>query len=82
MKVKILSFALMVAIFGGCSFNGFMGEPTSTSNRNVVIQKVDKDDLREVMKKEKQKLSHNKDKTPSTAHLYSRHRSMGVLRHF
>ena len=53
MKVKILSFALMIAIFGGCSFNGFMGEPTSTSNRNVVIQKVDKDDLREVMKKEK-----------------------------
>ena len=53
MKVKILFFALMVAIFGGCSFNGFMGEPTSTSNRNVVIQKVDKDDLREVMKKEK-----------------------------
>ena len=44
MKVKILSFALMIAIFGGCSFNGFMGEPTSTSNRNVVIQKVDKDD--------------------------------------
>ncbi|WP_103624011.1 LPP20 family lipoprotein [Campylobacter concisus] len=53
MKVKILSFALMIAVFSGCSFNGFMGEPTNTSNRNVVIQKVDKDDLREVMKKEK-----------------------------
>ncbi|MDL0089899.1 LPP20 family lipoprotein [Campylobacter gastrosuis] len=52
--MKNFAFLLaFLAIFSGCSFNGFMGEPTSTAQREVVIQKVDKDDLREVMKKEK-----------------------------
>ena len=49
MKTKIL-LLIAAAAFCGCSFNGFMGDDT---NKNVVIQKVDKDDLREVMKKEK-----------------------------
>lgn len=38
--------------FSGCSFNGF-GSSSNTPAQEVVIQKVDKDDIREVMKKEK-----------------------------
>ena len=53
MKIKSLLCALRPTLFRGCNFKGLRGEPTSRANRQVVIQKVDKDDLREVMKKEK-----------------------------
>ncbi|MBR8461940.1 LPP20 family lipoprotein [Campylobacter sp. faydin G-105] len=53
MNTKFITLFLMVVLFGGCSWNGFFGDSTRTDNHNVVIQKVDKDDLREVMKKEK-----------------------------
>ncbi|EJP76343.1 MULTISPECIES: LPP20 family lipoprotein [Campylobacter] len=53
MRVKILLVSILLGAFSGCSWNGFMGDATTTANRDVVIQKVDKDDLREVMKKEK-----------------------------
>ncbi|KEA46131.1 LPP20 family lipoprotein [Campylobacter mucosalis] len=49
------NFAFLVvflAIFSGCSFNGFIPE-NNVAKRDVIIQKVDKDDLRDVMKKEK-----------------------------
>ncbi|CAD7288464.1 LPP20 family lipoprotein [Campylobacter suis] len=52
MRAKILGVVLLAVIFGGCSFNGFFGDD-DVAKRNVVIQKIDKDDLREVMKKEK-----------------------------
>lgn len=52
MKKKILYLVICLFAFSGCSFNGFFGEPTTTQ-RDIVIQKVDKDDLRDVMKKEK-----------------------------
>lgn len=51
MRVKIFTAILLAILTSGCSFNGFFGD--DTARRDVVIQKVDKDDIREVMKKEK-----------------------------
>ncbi|AQW82743.1 LPP20 family lipoprotein [Campylobacter pinnipediorum] len=50
-KITFLS-AIVLVSFSACSFNGFFGEPTTIPS-DIVIQKVDKDDLREVIKKEK-----------------------------
>ncbi|CAD7287485.1 hypothetical protein LMG7974_00364 [Campylobacter majalis] len=50
---KVAFFIKILLVFSGCSWNGFVGEPRTTANRDIVIQKIDKDDLREVMQKEK-----------------------------
>ena len=48
-----------VALFSGCSFNNpfssMFDEPESSPKQEIVVQKVDKDDIRDVMKKEKMK---------------------------
>ncbi|WP_170000551.1 LPP20 family lipoprotein [Campylobacter sp. RM9328] len=49
-KIKALLICAFVALFSGCSFNGFFADEPK---REIIVQKVDKDDLREVMKKEK-----------------------------
>lgn len=45
------------ALFSGCSFNNpfssMFDEPESSPKQEIVVQKVDKDDIRDVMKKEK-----------------------------
>lgn len=51
-KIYTLSAAFAM-LFTACSYNGFFGDPTTTQTRDVVIQKIDKDDLRDVIKKEK-----------------------------
>ncbi|ASM35792.1 LPP20 family lipoprotein [Campylobacter sp. RM12327] len=52
-NISILATALIAMLgFSGCSFNGF-GSSANTPAQEVVIQKVDKDDIREVMKQEK-----------------------------
>lgn len=67
MKKTALFLGICLTLFSGCSFNGFFGEPTTTEQRDIVIQKVDKDDLREVMKKEKMIF----DSTPSQISFYA-----------
>lgn len=55
MKNFIFMFAA-IAFFSGCSFNNpfasDFGEPVN-ARQEIVVQKVDKDDIRDVMKKEK-----------------------------
>lgn len=53
MKIKILFLSFVAALMSGCSFNGFFADDDVVAKKNVVIQKIDKDDLREVIKKEK-----------------------------
>lgn len=52
-NISILTAIILAMLgFSGCSFNGF-GSSADAPAQEVVIQKVDKDDIREVMKQEK-----------------------------
>lgn len=49
--MKALAFAILAAfVFTGCSFNGFSSN--SNTGKEVVVQKVDRDDIVKIMKEE------------------------------
>lgn len=49
MKLFIFS-VFFTFLMGGCSFNGLI--PQNTQPSNVVVQKIDRDDIKEVMRQE------------------------------
>lgn len=52
-KIVVFLAATIMLMFSGCSFSNPFSSETSVSQQDIVVQKVDKDDIRNIMKQEK-----------------------------